>query len=144
MEYDQEDQQMSDLEMEQYLRSLGAGTSPSFEEKFGVHKFLDGVAKSKDTTKLGNLNETELGTPRLPLRTLKELAVFCKDVANMGFASDYFAKKAEILTSTSLSKDAKLIGLSVMQRREVSQKLRVRKPKKRWFGKDEEKETEEQ
>ena len=110
------------------------GTTPTAEEKQNVHAFLHNVAIAEDTTKTGNLTIDELGMPILPVRTYKELALFCNEVANMEYFSDYFKKKAEIATSTSLSKDAKLLTLAVVNRTEVENLTKPeRKENKGWF-----------
>ena len=110
------------------------GTTSTAEEKQNVHSFLHNVATSEDTTKTGFLSTEEIGAPILPVRTYKELALFCKEVANMEYFSDYFIKKAEITTSTSLSKDAKLLTLAVINRTEVDDLTKApRKENKSWF-----------
>ncbi len=125
---------MSQEQAEEYIKSLGIAPTP--EEKHNVHTFLHKVATADDTTKLGNLKEEEVGLPRHPLRTYKELALFCDEVANMAYFSDYFNKKAEILTSTSLSKEALLLKLAVVTRREQSNILKApQKENKGWFKK---------
>ena len=133
----EETQGMTPEEEEEYLQAI-AGSLPSKDERSNVHAFLTAVVKSKDTTRIGNLKEEEIGMPKLPLRTYKELSLFCNEVANMDYFSDYFDKKGQILTSTSLSKDAKLIDLAVMQRREIKQKFGSSSPQtenKGWFKK---------
>lgn len=121
-------------ELQQFVS--GYGGTPMPEEKHNVHKFLHDVVTTKDTTKLGFLTEDEVGFPALPQRTLKELALFCKDVANMDYYSDYFKAKSEILTATSLSKEAKLLELAVVTRREVADVTKKeRKKNKGWFKK---------
>lgn len=127
---------MTEDEQERYIQSL-VGSTPTADPKHNVHTFLYGVATADDTLKLGNLNETEVGMPKLPVRTLKELQLFCNDVANMGYAGDYFGKKSEIMTASSLSKDAKLITLAISQKREIQQRLRGRTTtqNKSWFKK---------
>lgn len=123
----------ADVELADSLKSLISNT-PNSSDHQNVHTFLNNVAFAEDTTKLGNLTAEEVGTPKLPLRTYKELALFCSEVANMKFYADYLNKKAEILTSTSLSKEAMLINLAVIQRREFSQKVKARTINKGWFG----------
>jgi len=127
---------MSEEEQERYIESL-VGSTPSADPKHNVHTFLYGVATADDTLKLGNLSEIEVGIPKLPLRTLKELQLFCNDVANMQYMGDYFGKKSEIMTASSLSKDAKLITLAISQKREFSQRVRTpgASQKKSWFKK---------
>jgi len=110
------------------------GTTSTAEEKQNVHSFLHNVAVSEDTTKTGNLSTEELGTPILPVRTYKELSLFCKEIANMDYFAEYFLKKSEIATSTSLSKDAKLLTLAVVNRTEVADLTKTpRKENKSWF-----------
>jgi len=140
VEEEEEIPQEEGMSEEEYLQSL-MGTTATKEDRLNVHNFLAIVAKNEDTTRLGNLKEEEVGLPKLPLRTYKELALFCKEVANMDYFSDYFDKKGQILTATSLSKDAKLINLAVMQRREVTQKIGSAKQQenKGWFKKKEDK-----
>lgn len=111
------------------------GTAPIPEEKMNVHTFLTKVVETEDTTRLGYLTEEELGVPKLPLRTQKELQLFCDDIADMPYFGSYFGKEGEILTSTSLSKNAKLLDLAVVQRREIKSVKPARKPNKGWFKK---------
>ena len=134
---EEEQPQMSEDEIAERLASL-VGTTPTAEDKQNVHTFLHNVAVAEDTTKTGNVNEEELGKPILPIRTYKELALFCREVANMDYFSEYFQKKSEIITSTSLSKEAKLINLAVMQKRQIEDVTKPRgKPNKGWFTKKE-------
>jgi len=111
------------------------GTAPTPEEKQNVHTFLHNVAVSKDTTKLGYLSEEEIGLPQLPLRTYKELALYCEKVLDKSYFRSYFQKKGEILTSTSLSKEAKLLNLAVTTTRQVTgvPSEKPRKENKGWF-----------
>ena len=72
---------------------------------------------------------------------LKELSLISDQIMGNEFFKDYYAKRAEILTSTSLSKDAMLIKLAVVQRREISDMTPVRKENKSWFKKRKEPEA---
>ena len=105
------------------------------DDKHNVHKFLHDVAISDNTTKTGYLTKEELGMPKLPVRTHKELALFCREIANMDYFADYFEKEAEIITSTSLSKDAKLLELAVISKRQLEDVTKTsKKENKGWFG----------
>jgi hypothetical protein len=127
------DEELTNVELNELAQRL-YGTTPSAEEKQNIHTFLNNVAISKDTTKTGNLSVEELGNPTLPLRTYQELELFCREVANMDYYAEYFRKKGEILTATSLSKDAKLLNLAVLQKREVEDTTKPkRKENKSWF-----------
>ena len=127
------EEEMTEDQAKEYIKSLGIAPEP--EEKHSVHSFLHKVATADDTTKLGNLKEEEVGLPKLPLRTYKELALFCRDIADEDDFANYFDKKAEILTSTSLSKEALLLKLAVVIKREQSNILRAPKENKGWFRK---------
>jgi len=125
--------EISDEQVLEQLSQL-AETATVAEEKHNTHTFLNAVATSEDTVKLGYLKEEEVGIPKLSMRTLKELALYCREVGDEDDWADYFDKRAEILTSTSLSKDAKLIELAIVQRREVANVTKQpRKVNKSWF-----------
>lgn len=106
-------------------------------DKQSVHSFFNNIIKTKSTTKTGNLEKDELGMPRLPLRSIKELQLFSEDIYNQDSWRDYFEKLGEILTSTSLSKDAKLLELAVTQKRssQIADVSRPKKENKGWFKK---------
>lgn len=128
---------VDDLTDEQVLSRLAelGETATVPEEKHNVHAFLHAVATAEDTTKVGFLKEEEVGIPKLSIRTLKELALYSKDIADDESWADYFEKRAEIITSTSLSKDAKLLELAVVHRQEMANVSKPRKINKSWFKK---------
>lgn len=104
---------MSEEQAEEFLRNFSEG-------KANLHSFFTNVVKAKNTTKTGNLTQDELGLPKLPFRTYKELALFSRDVGgDEGWAS-YFDQMAEIQTSSSLSKDATLLKLAGTIRKELA------------------------
>ncbi|UCD20928.1 MAG: hypothetical protein JSW08_00050 [archaeon] len=112
---------------------LGFGV-PLPEEKHSAHSFLYRVATADDTTKVGNLKEEEVGEPKITLRGVKELALISDKIIGLDVFKDYFNQKGEIITSTSLSKDAKLINLAVIQRRQIEDLSKSeRKINKGWF-----------
>ena len=119
--------------LEEAMKSYGA---PQPEEKHNVHTFLNKVATSIDTTKTGNLTHEEVGITPFSLRSFKQFSLDSSDLANDDIWAEYFRKEGEILTSTSLSKDAKLISLAVVQRRELADVTKPRKENKGWFKKD--------
>jgi len=123
---------------EEELNALSSAISygaPVPEEKHNVHSFLSKVAKSGDTTKTGNIAPEELGRPVLSMRACKELALISEKILGNDFFRDFFLKEAEIITSTSLSKDAKLLELAVVQRRELADVTteKQKKENKGWF-----------
>lgn len=125
---------LSDLELQKEIEGL-IGATPRADEKFNAHTFLTKVAEADDTTKVGNLTETEIGMLPSTQRSYKELALICGTIMDNDYFKKYFEKEAEILTSTSLSKNAKLIELAVVQRREFSKDsgYTIRKENRGWF-----------
>ena len=119
---------MSEQQAEQLVREM-------MKEKQNVISFFTDIIKADDTTKTGNLELQELGEPRLPLRSLKGLELFSKDIFEDEEWASYFEKKAEILTSTSLSKDAILLKLSVTSKKELADvSPKEKKKNKGWFS----------
>jgi hypothetical protein len=129
------DEVLTEEEKNMLKDAMGYG-SPTPEEKHNVHTFLNKVSTSKDTTKTGNLTHEEVGMPNLPIRSLQELALISGKIMDNKFFQDYFMAESEIITSSSLSKDAKLINLAVITKREIADVTPVpRKENKGWFQK---------
>lgn len=123
---------MSEQQAEEILRGLA-------DEKLTVPAFFSHVVESEDTSKTGNLTIEELGVPSLQVRVSKELELFCRDVCDDGVFADYWKKKAEIDSSTSLSKDAILLKLLVTKKNEVADITPKQRENSSWFKKKEEK-----
>lgn len=135
---------LSETDKEELAKYLGYG-SGSPETKHSVHAFLHNVATAEDTTKLGYLKEEEIGIPKHPIRTYKLMGMFAEKVMGNDFLKDYFNAKSEIVTSTSLSRDAKLLTLAVIQKREIADVTKQpRKENKGWFKKKDQSEGEQQ
>jgi hypothetical protein len=118
---------MTEAEAESMLRSFS-------EQKDTSVSFFRDVIKNKDSSKIGNLSEEELGTPQLPVRTLQELGMLSKDVFNRPTFGDYFDKQAEMLLATSLSKYGFLIKQVGTSKKEIADVTpKERKPNGGWF-----------
>lgn len=140
----EEDKQL----VKEYLDDKSKGNisynAPLPEEKHNVHMFLHSVATAEDTTKVGNLTSEEVGTPRLTLRANKELHLIASEIMNNDIIANYYKKQGEILTSTSLSKDAKLINLVVLQKRQIEDVTKRKKENSGWFKKKDKEQSNEQ
>ena len=101
------------------LEEAMKGGAPLPDDKHNAHTFLHKISISEDTTKTGNLEMLELGTTPYSLRTYKNLKLICESIAEDDMWTDYFKKKGEILTATSLSKGGFLTGLAVVQKRQI-------------------------
>lgn len=134
----EEDNELTQEEMQLLEEAAKGYGSPQQKQEHNVHTFLNKVANSNDTTKTGNLSEVEIGFTEYSLRTYKQLSLVSKELCDDDIWSEYFRKKGEILSSTSLSKDAKLITLAVVQKREIADVTkRPVKENKGWFKKKE-------
>lgn len=123
------EEELSEKQAEDLLRALK-------EDKVNVASFFKDVVESDDTTKTGNLLLEELGMPKIPVRTMKELELFSGDIFGQSIWKEYFRKLAEIALSTSLSKDAILLKLLVTQKKELADVTPKEKKKNRgWYKK---------
>lgn len=129
-----ENTELTDEQVQDLLKNY---SSPLPEEKQNIHTFLNKVATSKDTTKTGFLTDIELGTTPYSERTYKNVELMSRELCNDEIWGNYFKQKAEILTATSLSRNAKLLSLAVLQRRELADATEVKKENKGWFRKKE-------
>lgn len=121
---------MSEQEAESIIRNFSSGNK-------NVHSFMTDIVKSDDTTKTGNLTQDELGLPKVPVRTMKELELFSRDVANQEEWANYFRDLAEIQAATSLSKEGLLVKLAVTIKKELADVTKHQKKNGGWFkGKD--------
>ena len=123
---------MSEQQAEDILRGLA-------DEKLTVPAFFSHVVEAEDTSKTGNLTIEELGVPSLQVRVSKELELFCRDVCDDEVFADYWKKKAEIDSSTSLSKDAILLKLLVTKKNEIADITPKQRENAGWFKKKEDK-----
>lgn len=125
-------------EIAEKLNAQGYGY-PQGTEKHNVHTFLEKVRTSSDTTKVGYLKDEELGIPSLPVRTYKELELFSRKIASKPLFAEYFKEMSEIVTSTSLSRNAKLLDTAVTQTRNLTDVIKrpEMKENKGWFKKKE-------
>lgn len=125
----EEEQGMTEQQAEQMLREYA-------EQKQNQHSFFTNIIKTDDTTRVGNLTSEELGEPKIPLRSSKELELVCRDLIDNESWAEYFKKESEILTSTSLSKEGTLIQLSVTNTKQIADITKKEKKSNRgWFKK---------
>jgi hypothetical protein len=106
------------------------------EQKQNQHSFFTNVIKADSTTRVGNLGTSELGIPKLPQRTLKELELICTEIGDDETWGKMFGDMAEIQTSTSLSKEGFLMKLSVTSTKQLADiSPKEKKANKGWFAK---------
>lgn len=122
-------------ELAKYLSQSGA--APQADEKYNTHLFLHRVATADDTTKVGFLTEAEVGKPKYPTRALKEMALISSDLIENQDLAKYFEKEAEIITSTSLSREGFLVRQATTTTKQIADvtKKSMAKENKSWFKK---------
>lgn len=130
------DMNITPEEMQELKQFVEGANSPAPDQTFNAHKIIKEVMDSDDTTKTAFLTDEELGPANFPVRALQELALFCNEIADMPEMGAIFKKEAEIVNATSLSRDAKLLGLAVIARRELADvTAQPKKENKGWFKK---------
>jgi len=117
-------------ELEEFYRKFGV------EEK-GIDNFFLEIVRAEDTTKIGNLTIDELGTPPLPIRTLKELANDCDLIPSMSSFAKSFRTESEDILASSLSKEGFLIKARITQKKEFLDKKKKSRIKS-FFGREKE------
>lgn len=133
-----EDENLTAEEQAQLDELLKGYGSPVADEKHNVHTFLTSVARSQDTLKTGNLTKEELGSMELPIRSLKTLDLFSRDICDDKVVANIFKAEAEIATASSLSKEGFLVNRSVLSRKEITDPFnKPKKENKSWFKKKE-------
>ena len=135
---------MDDMNLteEEQQQLEAAGYFPKQDPKHNIHTFLSKVLETKDSTKVGFLNEEELGMPRHSVRNHMECALISDKIMNNDLFTAFFDKSAEDIFASSLSRNAKLLTIAVTQKRTVADETKIRKPSSSWFKSKAKKEDE--
>ena len=130
---------MDEFDEMEALEEYGLGY-PKTKEKEGIYTFLNKVLKTKDTTKVGNIDEEELRVVRLLQSTGAYANVWDLDVVN-----EFLRNEAEILLASSDSKNGFLVGMAVTSRKQIERKSKYNKQGgfKLWGKKQEQEQVEE-
>lgn len=116
----------------------GSQEFPTYNPKDNIFKFFRHILTLKDSTKVANLQDLELGKMRLSMRSNLELAAYA-DAEGLDVVANYFKRKAEILASTSMGRKGFFLQTSVTQIRK-DQKIQManqQPQKKSFWGKKE-------
>lgn len=111
-------EELTIAEKEELAKILSVAPVP--DEKHTVFTFLDNVSKSADTTKTGFLKDDEIGMLRNPTRAYKSAGLFAKDIMHNAALGKYFVDESEIVTSTSLSRNAMLLRLAITTQKQIA------------------------
>lgn len=121
--------------MEEELKELESNTygSPEPKAKENIFKFFKEILFLKDTTRIGNLSNVEIGGTKLGSRHFKEIGLYA-ELEGLDKVANYLYARSEILTSTSMSKKGFWPKLFVTQIKK-EQKVVPKEEKKGWFAK---------
>lgn len=132
-------QELSDEEALMKIVSAMKDNAPTPDEKSNIHTFLRDVVLTKDTTKIGNLQDdkdlNELGIPKHTVRGCKEMARISEKIMNNEFFKSYFNQESEDVLATSLSRGGFLVKQATIQTKIIADATKRRKINKGWFGK---------
>ena len=127
---------LADDEAREAIKDM-IGFAPQPEEKHNVHVFLNKVAESRDTTKVGFLKDEEVGFPQHPVRMYKGLALHAGMIMDNPDLAEYFHGESEVITAPSLSREGFLVKQATVTRRQIEDVTKPKKENKGWFKKSE-------
>ena len=128
-----EEESLTPEEREELSKLMG--TAPVPDEKHNVHTFISKVLTTKDTTKVGNLREEEIGTLKQHVRGYKEEEIWAREIIRNESLAKILASQAEIATSTSLSRGAALLRFATTTSRTIADLTKKeRAPNSGMFG----------
>ena len=107
--------------------------SPSPEKKESIFKFFEKVLNFKESWKVGNLKDEEIGKSRLGVRSYLELAAYA-EAEKQFLVSAYFTKKADIVAAPTLGRKGFFLQTAVTQIRKEQKLKSPEQKKKSWFG----------
>lgn len=107
--------------------------SPTPEKKDNMFKFFREVLTLKESWKVGNLKDEEIGKSRLGVRSYLELAQYA-EAENLDLVATYFTGKADIVSAPTMGRKGFMAQLFVTQ---IKKEQTIKEPstkKKLWFG----------
>lgn len=115
-----------DLEDEDYANQLERqkavqdevydDTAPSYEKKDDLYSLFWRVVRTRDSSKVGNVDKAELGMLNITIRDCQKIALLADTLGHPGFG-DFFREQAEIILATSASRKGWLPELFVSQKK---------------------------
>ena len=129
-------------ELERELEELEASSgesekqsygSPSPEKKDNMFKFFREVLNLKESWKVANLKDEEIGKSKLGVRAYLELAAYAA-AEDLDLVSAYFKDKADIVAAPTMGRKGFMAQLFVTQIRKEQKVKSPEQKKKNWFG----------
>ena len=97
-------------------RDYAEDLTPAYEKKDDLFSLFWKMVNKRDSSKIANLNKIELGMLNLSVRDCQKISLLADTLGHKGF-SEFFSSQAEIIASTSLSKEGFLPQIVVTSRR---------------------------
>lgn len=100
---------------EEVLAQLDSNADfPQYTPKDNIFKFFRHILTLKDSTKVANLENIEIGKARLSMRSNLDLAAYA-EAEGLDVVAKYFRAKGEILACTSMGRKGFFLTTSVTQ-----------------------------
>lgn len=117
------------------------GNYPQAKRPDSLFSLFKNVWSTKDSSKVANLDKTELGDLGMSVRDCQRIALLSELLHHKKFAK-YFAEQGEITLATSMSKKGWFVELFVTSKKfahkgTLGNLVQNKKPKWRLFGKTE-------
>ncbi len=131
-----EEEMPTDEELDEMIeKDLPEGYGyPEQDKKDSIFKFFREILHTKDSKKVGNLTDAEIGTASMGIRNYINIAAYA-DAEGLNIVGNYLRAKGETIAATSMSRKGFLAQLFVTQIKK-EQKLRSSPSeiKKGWFA----------
>jgi len=123
-----EDTDLTPEEIQELSEAIGG--SPSYPTEREKESLFARIIKTKDTTKVSNLNDEEL----FAVRQIQSAALYAKEMG-LEKVAKYIEKEGEILLGTADSKEGFLIKMAITQKKELESKSKnMTGGKKTWLS----------
>lgn len=128
---DELEKQINELEASGLDEEMAGFAKPSMKD--GIYKFFRELLHTKDSKKIGNLREEEIGKVRMGVRHYLDLALYA-EAENLNKVGDYLRAKGENILATSMSRKGFLSQLFVTQIKRDQKVIPQQPQKKGLFG----------
>lgn len=106
--------------------------NPEPEKKDNIFRFFKFILGYDKSWKVGNLNNEEIGSTRLPVRSYLELGRYAK-AEKLDLVEDYFIDRANIVAETTMGRKGFFVQMAQTNIKKEG-KFKESEPKKRLFG----------
>lgn len=129
MYYPEEDEQLEDAieNNAEAQEEYSEDNSPTYTKADDLYSLFWKTINIEDSSKVANLDKTELGIVRMSVRDCQNIAIVAKKLGHDGFA-DWMNAQAQVILRTSASKKGWLTELFVTAKRFASKERKMGLP----------------